>query len=148
VAPHRIRFLALALLCAAAPQACVASTLGKTENKPSPEAVAAVRVAVLEVPTGAVELGQVEATSDDGLEAAYDLFRERVAALGGNQGKVDRSSSLFRRSQRGYMERCGWTGKVRHCKSFPRFVEGWAVKLEGRAFRVDAPPDAQVAGGP
>ncbi len=102
-----------------------------------------VRVSVLAVPAGASELGIVQAHTIQGsIEDAMPEFREQVAQLGGDFGKVNDVSTGFEMQMRTSTESysCGTSDKPRTCtRTVTRQVEVATTRIIGKAYRLGAP---------
>src|SRR5438045_9624751 len=80
-----ICLLLLALSCAHRPVASSAYAVARAE----PSSAGNVRISATRDPPGAEELGIVEAHGSATLEAVLSAFRQRVAGMGGDYGRLD-----------------------------------------------------------
>lgn len=113
----------------------------------------AVRVSVLQVPAGAGELGIVQAHTVGGsIEDAMPEFREQVASLGGDFGKVNEVSTSFEMTMRTRTEsyNCGTSDKPRNCtRTVMEQVELATTRILGKAYRLGmVKPKAEPAPAP
>ena len=103
----------------------------------------AVRVSALRVPDGAAELGIVQAHTVGGsIEDAMPEFREQVATLGGDFGKVNDVSTSYEMTTRTRTEtyNCGTSDKPRSCtRTVTEQVELVTTRVLGKAYRLGAP---------
>jgi hypothetical protein len=107
---------------------------GAASGGPVDEAVAqAVRVRATDVPSGARELGLVEANGLGAaeLEDVVAEFRRRVVGLGGDFGKVDSMKTKFELQTQTYQYQCGKST----CTGV-RTVEVATHSVLGRAFKL------------
>jgi hypothetical protein len=106
-----------------------------------------VRISALSVPEGASELGIVQAHTVDGsIEDAVPAFREQVAQLGGDFGKINEVGTKFELETRTRTEsyNCGTSDKPRTCsRNVTETVELATTRLVGKAYRL-AVPTAQA----
>jgi hypothetical protein len=102
-----------------------------------------VRVSAVSVPEGASELGIVQAHTVQGsIEDALPEFREQVAQLGGDFGKVDDVGTTFEMQTRTRNEsyNCGTSDKPRNCsRRVTERVELATTRIIGKAYRLGAP---------
>ncbi len=102
-----------------------------------------VRVSALAVPEGATELGIVQAHVIQGsIEDAMPEFREQVAELGGDFGKVSDVTTKFEMQTRTRTEtyNCGTSDKPRSCtRTVTEVVEVSTTRILGKAYRLGAP---------
>jgi hypothetical protein len=101
-----------------------------------------VRISVLSVPSGAAELGIVQAHTVGGsIEDAMPAFREQVADLGGDFGKVNDIKTTFEMRMVTSTEsyNCGSADKPSTCtRTVTRQVELVTTRLLGKAYRLGA----------
>jgi hypothetical protein len=105
----------------------------------------AVRVSVVTIPEGAAELGIVQAHVIQGsIEDAIPEFRQQVARLGGDFGKIDDVTTSFEMQSQTSTEsyNCGTSDKPRTCtRTVTRQVELATTRIIGKAYRLGAAPD-------
>ena len=152
--PYLVERSGLAALAMAVLSACGPHVEGHAVATHSPADArlvdaSAVRISALAVPEGASELGIVQAHVIQGsIENAMPEFREQVARLGGDFGKVNDVSTNFELQTRTQHEsyNCGTSDKPRTCtRTVTRTVEVATTRIIGKAYRVSAPRSAAVA---
>lgn len=107
----------------------------------------AVRISALVVPSGAEELGIVQAHTAGGtIEDAMPEFRAQVAGLGGDFGKVNDITTKFEIQTRTRNEtyNCGTSDKPRSCtRTVTENAEIATTRILGKAYRLGATPAPQ-----
>lgn len=102
----------------------------------------AVTVRALSDPPGARELGAVEASGEDTLNALVDAFVEQVRGLGGNVARIDSITPVIETRMRSVSQAMpcfGMRFQAGCSQSYLTPEEVPVVRLVGRALRVDAP---------
>ena len=113
-----------------------------TSNELLPYNRGAVTVRALTDPPGARELGAVEASGEDSLDALVEAFVEQVRGLGGNVARIDTVTPIVETRMRPVSQSVPCFGM--------RFQSGCSqtyltpeevpmVRLVGRALRVNTP---------
>ena len=102
-----------------------------------------VRVSAVGVPEGAAEVGIVQAHTIQGsIEDAMPEFREQVAQLGGDFGKINDIATSFEMQTRTRTEsyNCGTSDKPRSCtRTVTERVELATTRIIGKAYRLGSP---------
>ncbi len=102
----------------------------------------AVTVRALSDPPGARELGAVEASGEDTLDALIDAFVEQVRGLGGNVARIDSITPVIETRMRSVSQAMpcfGMRFQAGCSQSYLTPEEVPVVRLVGRALRVDGP---------
>ena len=102
----------------------------------------AVVVRALTDPPGARELGAVEASGEDSLDALVEAFVEQVRGLGGNVARIDAATTAVETRMRPMTQTVpcfGMRFQAGCSQTYLTPEEVPIVRLTGRALRVDAP---------
>jgi hypothetical protein len=102
----------------------------------------AVTVRALSDPPGARELGAVEASGEDTLDALIEAFVEQVRGLGGNVARIDSITPVVETRMRQVSQAMpcfGMRFQAGCSQSYLTPEEVPVVRLVGRALRVEGP---------
>jgi hypothetical protein len=125
----------IAAIVAAALTACSGTRSSAVARFPGAERYEGpVSVSATFVPAGAIEVGMVEVSSEEGLERAVTAFADRTAEVGGDHGVVEHESTTFemRTGSQTYTYSCG-RSMCTGVRSYQ--YEVGILHLFGRAFR-------------
>lgn len=132
----------LALLVAAQGCATVRASAVATSGEALPYNRGAVTVRALSDPPNARELGAVEASGEEGLDALVEAFVEQVRSLGGNVARIDTVTPVVETRMRPMTQSVpcfGMRFQAGCAQSYLTPEEVAVVRLVGRALRVEAP---------
>lgn len=139
--PRALLLLVALLLggCVSVRSSAVPTSTAPRKVRPAAAAQSTViQVRALEVPAGAQELGLVEANGVGVLTTLDQViaeFRRRVAALGGDFGKIDSVTMNFEMQSQSYSYGCG-NKNSSTCTGW-RQVEVPTLSVIGRAFQTE-----------
>lgn len=131
----------LSLLCS---QGCasVRSSSVPTSAEILPYHRGAVTVRALSDPEGARELGAVESSGEESLEALVEAFVEQVRGLGGNVARIDSVTPIVETRMRPTTQSMpcfGMRFQAGCSQTFLTPEEVPVVRIVGRALRVEVP---------
>jgi hypothetical protein len=136
------RTLTLAALLGAPACGGVRSSAAPTTGELLPYYRGAVRVVALRDPAGARELGAVEASGEEALDAVIAAFVEQVRGLGGNVARIDAVTPLVETRMRPATQTIPCFGVRFQAGCSQTYLvpeEVPVIRLVGRALRVEAP---------
>lgn len=137
----RVLLVVTLSLCSAGCAGVRASSI-PTSDELLPYNRGAVVVRALSDPPGARELGAVEASGEDTLDALVEAFVEQVRALGGNVARIDSVTPVVETRMRAVSQSMpcfGMRFQAGCSQSYLSPEEVPVVRLVGRALRVDRP---------
>ena len=132
----------LALLVAAQGCASVRASSVPTADDVLPYHRGAVTVRALSDPPNARELGAVEASGEEGLDALVEAFVDQVRGLGGNVARIDTVTPMVETRMRPTTQSVpcfGMRFQAGCSQSYLTPEEIAVVRLVGRALWVEAP---------